>query len=162
MVLTTARTRLRRFKISDLENMCALESDPEITRYTPYRVPQTLEQTEKRLKTVLEKENERAPLGIWAVESKVENEFIGWFMLVKTEFEFPELGFMILKKHWNKGFATEVGQALIDYAFEDLKFPAVFAVTEVANTTSIQVLKKLGFGFLLTMKSDLNVYELRK
>ncbi len=144
-LLQTNRTILRRFQISDLENMIRLESDPDVMKFTPSRIPQTNERTEARLKSLVEKEPAYAPLGVWAVELKDTADFVGWFMLVKTEFEVPELGFMILKNQWGKGLATEVAQALIDFGMKNLKYPGVAAVTDSDNKASIHVLEKLGF-----------------
>ncbi|MBC7370556.1 MAG: GNAT family N-acetyltransferase [Bdellovibrionaceae bacterium] len=87
--IQTKRTILRRFRHSDLNNMILLESDPDVMRFTPSRIPQGIEKTEARLKSLLEKEAAYAPLGVWAVELKDTADFVGWFMLIKTEFEIP-------------------------------------------------------------------------
>lgn len=143
--IQTRRTILRRFQLSDLNNMIRLESDPDVMKFTPSRVPQPIEKTEARLKSLVEKEATYAPLGVWAVELKSTSEFVGWFMLINTEFEIPEIGFMIVKTHWGKGFATEVAQALIDFGMQQLRHPGIAAVTDHDNTTSIHILEKLGF-----------------
>lgn len=125
--------------------MIELESDADIVKYTPYRIPQSPAQTEQRLQKLLEKSASLEPLGMWAAETKQEKNFIGWFMLLKTEFEFPELGFMIVKKSWNKGYTSEIANALIEYAFKDLKLGGLVARTDDNNAASIHVLKKFGF-----------------
>lgn len=143
--LETNRTILRRFQNSDLNNMIRLESDPDVMKFTPSRIPQTIKKTEERLTSLLEKEATYAPLGVWAVELKHTADFVGWFMLIKTEFEVPELGFMIVKNQWGKGFATEVARALIEFGMKSLKYPGVVAVTDHDNAASIHILEKLGF-----------------
>lgn len=79
------------------------------------------------------------------VELKDTADFVGWFMLIKNEFEVPELGYMIVQDHWGKGFATEVESRLIEYGTVDLKFSIFSAVTDHDNLTSIHILEKLGF-----------------
>lgn len=143
--LQTKRTVLRRFKLSDLNNMIRLESDSEVMKFTPSRVPLAEEKIESRLKSLVEKETAYAPLGVWAVEQKDTTEFVGWFMLIKTEFEVPEIGFMIVKEYWGKGFATEVAQTLIDFGMKELGYPGIVAVTDHDNMASIRILEKLGF-----------------
>jgi [ribosomal protein S5]-alanine N-acetyltransferase len=133
--------------MTDLKNMIELESDPEIMKFTPSRLPQSSAQTEKTLRLAVSRNKEREPLGIWAVELKSTGEFVGWFMLILTAWEVPELGFMIVRRHWRKGLTTEVGERLLKYAFETLKYPAVAAVSNPENAVSIRVLKKLGFKF---------------
>lgn len=143
--LQTKRTILRRFQLSDLNNMIRLESDPDVMKFTPSRIPQTLEKTEARLKSLIEREAAHAPLGVWAVELKGTADFVGWFMLIKNEFDVPELGYMIVQDQWGKGFATEVASRLIEYATNDFKFSIISAVTDHDNLTSIHILEKLGF-----------------
>ena len=144
-MLQTSRTKLRRFLLSDLKNMIRLESDPDVMKFTPSRIPQAIEKTEARLKSLIEKEAAYAPLGVWAVELKDTADFVGWIMLIKTEFEVPELGFMIVKAQWGKGFAAEVAQALINFGMKDLKYSGIAAVTDSDNKASIHILEKLGF-----------------
>lgn len=169
--LQTKRTILRRFQLSDLNNMILLESDPDVMKFTPSRIPQGIEKTEARLKSLLEKEATYAPLGVWAVELKDTADFVGWFMLIRTEFEVPEIGFMIVKGHWGKGFATEVARALIDFGMKELKYSGIAAVTDHNNTTSIHILEKLGFqkvtsrtkpDKILGREIEAHIFELRQ
>ncbi len=55
-----------------------------------------------------------------------------------------ELGYWIARKHWNRGFATEAGHALIGIA-RTLKLPQLEAAHFVDNPASGRVLEKLGF-----------------
>ncbi len=56
-----------------------------------------------------------------------------------------ELGYWIARPHWNRGFATEAGRALIDIA-RTLKLPQLEASHFVDNPASGRVLEKLGFA----------------
>ncbi len=56
-----------------------------------------------------------------------------------------ELGYWIARPHWNRGFATEAGHALIDIA-RTLKLPQLEASHFVDNPASGRVLEKLGFA----------------
>ncbi len=56
-----------------------------------------------------------------------------------------ELGYWIGRTHWNRGFATEAGHALIDIA-RTLKLPQLEASHFVDNPASGRVLEKLGFA----------------
>ncbi len=158
-MIESARTRLRRFTIADFENMRALESEPDIMKFTPSRVPQTPEQTRLKLQSLVEKEANLAPFGVWAAELKDTREFVGWFMLLKARYEEPELGFMIVKKHWGKGLATEISKALLDHGRQNLGVQNFIATTNLDNFASIKVLTKLGFKFSRTEK-ELNIYVL--
>ncbi len=96
---------------------------------------------------------------------------MGWFMLVKTDFELPELGFMIVKDSWGKGLATEVAQALIEFGMNELGYPGVAAVTDHDNVASIRILEKLGFrkvssrtksDIILGREVEVHIFELRR
>lgn len=145
--ITTARTKLRRFQIVDLENMILLESNPAIMKFTPMRIPQTPEQSLQRLQNTIAREQSFGDLGIWAAELKNTNEFFGWFMLMKDEIAYPELGFMLVQSFWGQGLATEVSQALINHAFV-LGHAGIASVTDADNPASMQVLQKLGFQLI--------------
>lgn len=143
--LQTERLTLRRFRASDLGNVARLETDADVMRFTPMRVPLSLDKIEARLQALIEKEAARRPLGIWAAELTVTKEFVGWLMLIPTEFAVPELGFMVVREQWGKGFATESARALMDLGTKVLHYPGIAAVTDADNVASIRILEKLGF-----------------
>lgn len=117
-------------------------SDPEVMRYTGFKEPQSKECVEILLaQWILQGKN---TLGVWAAEDLVSNSFIGWFMLKITTFKIPELGFMLPKNQWDKGYATEIAQGLIDYGFNTLNKDKIVASVEKNNFSSIKVLKKIG------------------
>ena len=55
-----------------------------------------------------------------------------------------ELGYWIARDHWNRGYATEAGRALLTIA-EALRLPRLEASWFVDNPASGRVLDKLGF-----------------
>ena len=145
MVIETARTRLRRFCGEDLANLIELESDPEVMRQTAGGSVRTAEQSAVRLDGILAREAWHAPLGVWALERKDDQTFLGLLMLIPTRFEFPEIGFMIARQHWGQGFATEAATGLIYTAFKDFGLKGLTATSAPENDHSLRVLTKLGF-----------------
>lgn len=169
-MLKSKRCQFRRFKDSDFENMRLLESNPEVVRFTSLRVPISSEQIMLRLTQTISAQPQREPLGIWAIETH-EKEFVGWIMLLQRELPHTELGYMLVPKFWNQGYASEVTQTLTQYAFEQLQIHAISACTDFNNYASIRVLEKLGFKLIeTTQKTDAitneickyNTYLLRK
>ena len=61
--------------------------------------------------------------------------------LYSTEFG---LFYAISPAHQRQGYATEAAQALIDYAFNELKLRRVIATTTYDNAASMGVMRKLG------------------
>jgi RimJ/RimL family protein N-acetyltransferase len=135
--------------------MRKLEADPSVMRFTPFRVPQTEEQTRQRLESQIALQKEREPFGIWVAEERESGAFIGWFMLISSNMSpvdghVLELGFMIVRPQWDKGFATEIAQALIDFASAQGVL-GLIAKTNVDNWSSMRVLEKLGFRYVKNM-----------
>ncbi len=124
--------------------MRVLDSDPAVMRFTPARIPQSEAQTRDRIRAQVQKQRDLEPFGIWLAEEKQTGDFIGWFMLLPTQTGELELGFMLVSDKWNRGFATEVGRALMDFA-QSNKAVRIFARTSLDNIASIRVLEKLGF-----------------
>ena len=55
------------------------------------------------------------------------------------------MGYMFARAHWGRGYATEMGRALIDLAFARYDWPGVKASVWLDNPGSSRVLDKLGF-----------------
>ncbi len=55
-----------------------------------------------------------------------------------------ELGFVLAKAAWGKGYATEIGRAQVEFAFGHLRRSMLLGLADPANTPSIRVLLKLG------------------
>ena len=83
--------------------------------------------------------------GSFSVESRATGEWLGrvgpWF---PEGWPAPEVGWMITREHWGKGYATEAARASVDYAFETLGWQRVIHVILQGNEQSVGVAKKLG------------------
>ena len=128
---------MRHFAKEDAELIWQLHRDEEVMRYTRRGRALTREES---LETLLKNVNDK----VWAAFEKETDEFVGWFMLRMTEFEGPELGFMILKSKWGKGITTEAAKELIKNSIDQ----DIYACTAPENLASQRVLEKLGFKFL--------------
>lgn len=126
---------LRRFTAADLENLVALDSDPEVMFYI------TGGQTTSRE----EIETEVLPAfirgGFWVAE--VDGQFAGWFHLRPEDALERELGYRLARRYWGQGLATQGSRMLIDMAFEQGAH-RVFAHTLVVHTASRRVMEKCG------------------
>ena len=86
------------------------------------------------------------PFGRYFIVEKLSNEFIGLLLLRKNkEEEGVEIGYSLIKKHWKKGYATEIVQEGVDWLFNKNKISNIYAVTETGNVNSQHVLLKCGF-----------------
>ena len=58
-----------------------------------------------------------------------------------------EFAWWIWKDYWNRGFATEIAQAMVRHAFGVMRLPQVVAIADVPNLASIRVMEKIGMRY---------------
>ena len=86
-------------------------------------------------------------VGYFAAIDKETNEFIGQMGLMWNDFNelrALEIGYMLKRKYWGKGFATEGATALAQYAFDTIGVNRVYASIRPENTQSIRVAERIG------------------
>jgi ribosomal-protein-alanine N-acetyltransferase len=92
---------------------------------------------------------EKHGFGLWAVERRDTEEFIGFTGLAIPAFEAHftpcvEIGWRLAAAHWGRGFATEAAQAVMRYGFEELGLTEIVSLTVPLNVRSRRVMEKLG------------------
>lgn len=55
-----------------------------------------------------------------------------------------DLGYVLDRRHWGHGYATEAMRALVDFGFGPLALHRIWATCDVDNLASARVLEKLG------------------
>jgi [ribosomal protein S5]-alanine N-acetyltransferase len=65
-------------------------------------------------------------------------------MQIHREFKRAELGYWIAVDQWNKGFATEASEALLDFGFRTMGLHRIESTHFVRNPASGKVMQKLG------------------
>jgi len=86
---------------------------------------------------------------IWAVFEKEESRYVGHAGIYPrpTKKEDWELVYFLRRDVWSKGYATEMARRIIDYGFEELNLPKVYATVDDEHSASIRVLEKAGMNF---------------
>ena len=132
---------------SDLQDLYKLHSNPEVMHFI--RPPEkSIIETKETLQKILSYQQENPGLGNFAAFSADEGQFIGWHMLKHlADTNQVELGYRLLPEFWGKGYATEMGRALIEYAKNNLNLKELVAITHPENFASQHVLGKLGFDY---------------
>lgn len=94
----------------------------------------------------LEEDPELLAWGHWLVIDKMTGQVIGdaGFKGKPDANQEIEIGYGLLERYWNKGYATETVKGLIEWAFETGKVEKVLAETEKDNIGSMRVLEKAG------------------
>ncbi len=157
--LTTKNLYFRRLEKTDLSDLIILESDPEVMQNTSLKRALSRGEIEERLHKSISQIAGKEPIGVWGVFSLKDHVFTGWSMLDHTGQNYLEIGYMLPKHMWGKGYATEIVRGLKNYAFKHLKEPGLCAITRKENTASISVLMKNGFVFESQLEDDLVKYQ---
>jgi len=151
--IETERLRLRELRKSDLEGMFELDSNPNVHKYLGNKPIKTKTEAQKILDSVLQQYTERG-IGRFAVIEKASGDFIGWSGLrLNTEYnmngftKYYDVVYRLIERFWGKGYATESGKASVDYAFNTMKLPELYATTEISNQASHNALLKIGLQY---------------
>ena len=162
--LETERLILCHFAANDVENLVALDSDPEVMRFLNGGVPTPRDVVQSRILPGFLHSYERFPgFGVWAAIGRASGDFLGWLSLRPPEGGTPAdvaLGYRLRRKVWGQGFAAEGARALIHQAFTGLGTHRVFATTYEHNLASRRVLEKAGLR--LVRRYRLTYTELAK
>ena len=154
--LETERLILRQFTMDDLDDLCDLNSDPEVMRYTTGGLPVPRERIEHDFLPDYLADYERSEgFGFWAVIEKASGEFLGWFHFRPHGDEppdQPELGYRLKRSAWGKGYATEGSAALIDKGFTEFGVRRVVATAYGENVASRRVMEKVGMTLVRTFR----------
>lgn len=146
-VTTTDRLFLRAFKKEDGIHLFQMNADPEVVKYTRDTPFKDLDSAY----AFIDAYDTYATTGIsrWAIVRKSDNEFLGWCGLkYHPEERVVDIGFRLYRCYWNQGYATESAKAVIQYAFNTMKYPFLVAHAHQENKASHAVLKKCGMYFL--------------
>lgn len=147
----TEQLILRPFTTDDVRPFLRMISEPEVVKYTGGGVSTNLSDEE-----TIELMN-KAPIGDYeaygygrhAIVYKENNEVIGFTGLkYLDELKETDLGYRMFPEYWGKGLATESCWPMLEYAFDDLKLPALIGIAMPENHASCHVLEKVGMTFI--------------
>jgi RimJ/RimL family protein N-acetyltransferase len=143
--LSTPRLLLRPFTAADEPAIHVVYSDPEVMRYVGHGAHRTQADTTRALRGYADALATRG-YGFVAVVERASGAVIGDAGLHPLSGRGPdvELGYTLARVVWGRGYATELGRALVEHAFTALQLPRVVAQVEPDNHASRRVLEKLG------------------
>lgn len=144
--LATERLILRDFQSSDREAVYTYSSDAEAVRHMDFG-PDTPEDSKQYISKLISWQEEK-PRKYYdlAVCLKSENAAIGSCGIHVDHFESQEgeLGYILIRRYWRQGYATEAAGKMLDFGFNQLGLHRIYATTDIENLASIRVLEKLG------------------
>jgi RimJ/RimL family protein N-acetyltransferase len=144
VTLETERLLLRVFCESDIDAYAEMCSDAEVMRYIGSGKPMSRPDAWRHMAMVVGHWRLRG-YGLWAVIERNTGSLVGRVGCWQPE-DWPgfEIGWMLRREYWGRGFAIEAARASLRWAFTDLDQPRAISLIQPANTASIRVAEKLG------------------
>jgi ribosomal-protein-alanine N-acetyltransferase len=144
--LQTERLLFRKLKLEDAAAIFEIRSDPQVMKYIPRPVAQTLADATAHIETVLTRINDNMGIN-WAIEEKQSNYLIGTmgFWRIEKENYRAELGYILNAKWQNRGIMHEALSVAIPFGFQQLQLHSIEAVIDPDNIASAKLLEKNNF-----------------
>ncbi|MEU8224944.1 GNAT family N-acetyltransferase [Kribbella sp. NPDC048915] len=145
--LLTERLELRPHRMSDLDDLLAFHSLPDVVRYTPWPV-RDREQTREALERKLP-QGELSGDGEWlvlAIELRETGTVIGEILLkwASEANRQGEIGYALHPAYQGKGLAAEAAREILRVGFEELGLHRIVAILDDRNTASARLAERLG------------------
>lgn len=143
--LETDRLIMRQWREDDFPIFAELNSDPIVMEFFPNIMNKSeSDKSAKRYQSLILQHG----WGLWALEQKRDQKFIGFVGLHETPADLPfspcvEVGWRLAKKSWGNGYATEAAKEALKFAFEVLQLPEVCSFTSTNNLRSRAVMERL-------------------
>lgn len=147
-IIETERIILRHFCDDDAEAVFEFDSNEEVVRWTGEPTLTHIDQARDIIENTWKPEYEKYGYARYAVVHKQDQKVIGFAGLkYLPEFDDADLGYRMLPEYWGQGLATEMAEALVEHAFNDLGLVKVLGFAMPENPASCRVLEKVGFQF---------------
>jgi RimJ/RimL family protein N-acetyltransferase len=147
MILRTPRLRLEPIQDSHFEGLRDLHANPAAMRFLGG--PKTEDEVRAWISAA---RGHWARFGFswWVAIEPGTEQLVGVVSTqhLETDEAKPiEIGWRLRPEHWGKGYATEAGQAMLRFAFDQVGVPEVYAVAHPENQASLRVMQRLGMRY---------------
>jgi [ribosomal protein S5]-alanine N-acetyltransferase len=137
------RVRLRQVVIGDAEAIYEYGSDPLVARHMDWVCRTSMEPLIESI---------RARQGTWGeggeyslvIATLGDDRAIGG-VRCQVEGEAAEIGFLLNRRFWGRGYAVEAASAVVEWVFTLPQVSRIWATCDTENHASARVLEKLGF-----------------
>lgn len=141
VLIETERLRLRPIEPGDLDEFVALHADPKVTQFVR---PLDRDAATERLEQDASEWRQRGH-GLLAVLDLGTGAFLGRCGLKYwPQFDETEVGWVLRRDAWGRGYATEASRACIEWGFSGFEMPYLTAMISPGNARSIRVAQRLG------------------
>ena len=147
MNLATERLLLRELAWTDLDDIHALNSYPEVAKFNTIGIPKDQEATREVMREAVEnRAKDPRTQYAWTVRTVEGDTFVGeaGMSLYAARYRCGNIFYNLLPKYWGQGYATEVAGALVQFGLDTLHLHRIEAGAATENIASVRVLEKIG------------------
>lgn len=163
--METERLFFRTYTQPDKSDLIRLFTDPAVMKHVSEGVL-TETQAEEWWQKLFAKFYPQG-VKIWAVFAKENSAYVGHAGIYprpskKEDWEFV---YFLNQENWGKGYGTEIARRIVEFGFEELNLPEIFATVDDDHPASIHVLEKAGLKFERFERDEdgrFSVYSIRR
>jgi RimJ/RimL family protein N-acetyltransferase len=144
--METKRLILRQWQESDIEPFIKLNQDKKVMEFflKCYSKKDTIDSINIFKDSFL-----KFCYGIYALELKQNQQFIGYIGLMKRDFDLPfspciEIGWRLAHEYWGQGLAVEGAKKCLEIGFNEINIDEIVSFTAKINYRSERVMQKIG------------------
>ena len=144
VMLESERLIFRKITANDFDELADMLLDPDVM--TAWEHTFSDEQIQKWIDNQISR-YQKEIVGYFAAVRKDTGELVGQMGLLWNdidELRVLEIGYMLKRRYWGMGYATEGAAALIQYAFNVIGLNKVYTSIRPENQSSIRVAERLG------------------
>jgi ribosomal-protein-alanine N-acetyltransferase len=166
-ILETERLILRELTPDDAEALYRVYHEPDVLKYFTVGLPESVEVERAGIERHLGYYTEHG-FGLWATILRESGELIGRCGLLSQQLDGVrevEVAYLLSRRFWGRGLASEVARGIRDYAFDALGCPRLVSVIHPANKASKRVASAIGMTFSKTSRLygiDVDVFAMTK
>ncbi len=144
--LETPRLLLREARLEDAIANFSLRTSPEVMRYMDTASPQTLADSEKKMRTIIGDFAQQKGIN-WIITLKGNETMVGYigFWRLTLQHLRAEIGYALHQDHWGQGIMSEAMQAVLPWAFQSFQLHSIEANVNPENEASKKLLQRFGF-----------------
>jgi [ribosomal protein S5]-alanine N-acetyltransferase len=151
MQLSTDRLVIRPYVIGDVQEAWELMQDPELFTYL-HMEAMSLDEYQELFQWLIDSYDTPYDEDFkysFAVTLKESGDMVGWCGVGRLDLNpsDKEIYYLIGRRYWGNGYASEAVTALIDYCFNVIRLPRIVAKVDPKNVASKTILEKNGFTF---------------
>jgi [ribosomal protein S5]-alanine N-acetyltransferase len=146
LIIETDRLILRDFTTDDWKAVFEYQNDPQYLKYNPW-ISRSEDEVRAFVQSFIDQQLDYPRIKFqFAIVLKEEKKIIGNCGIRRKEPESVEadIGYELNPQYWNKGYATEAANSLLEFGFDELNVHRIWAHCVADNIESVRVFEKIG------------------